>query len=457
MRGSRKLALAGLGLAAVLVAAAKKPGVVVRAPKSVPDVDDSIGETLGELFAEGLQGSDAFGSLVTERDIAAMLRAERSRQMLGCEEGSSCLAEMAGAIGAEFLSLLDVSKLGDSMVIGARLIEMQGAKVLFRRTRTFKNLDAAGEIVRELAMGAAAAARQTRSGAVVAMLPPGTPLPAGDHSPHPRAAAIANDAVTGGNVAEETDLARRAQAAVAHRDDAMRLRAAAEQASAQTESERAKKLAEYTPDMALVPEGEFFVGCNSQSDNECLDNERPGRRVFLPAFKIDMHEVALKDYEQCVDAEACSAADEEGYGCVYGTWFRGDRPVNCVDWKQARAYCQWKGRRLPTAREWEKAARGPDGRVFPWGNEPGQEPPAAVAPLVEDLLPVGSNAKGASPYGVLDMAGNVAEWTGSTYDERRFEYRGGGYMSPIKYARASDRHRAEIGTRKPDLGFRCAL
>jgi len=174
---------------------------------------------------------------------------------------------------------------------------------------------------------------------------------------------------------------------------------------------------------------------------------------------------------------------------------RLDHPINCVDWSQAQAYCQWVGGRLPTEAEWEYAARGNDGRKYPWGNDPpsaerlnacGAECVAMAkrelgldwGPLYpeadgwESTAPVGSFPRGASPFGVLDMAGNVGEWTTDWYGQYAKDDvtdpvgprtgsartdRGGGWYSRREHSiRTSLRYWAGPVIRSSNVGFRCA-
>jgi formylglycine-generating enzyme required for sulfatase activity len=174
--------------------------------------------------------------------------------------------------------------------------------------------------------------------------------------------------------------------------------------------------------MVYVPAGEFIMG-SAASDGVAQDDEKPQHKVYLDAFWIDKTEVTNAQYKKCVAAGVCKASR-----CADDPRFNGDaQPVVCVSWDDATAYVQWAGGRLPTEPEWEKAARGTDGRLWPWGNawdagkvnseEQGLGKPTAV----------GSYPAGASPYGALDMAGNVWEWVADWYD--------GGY-----YARSPGRN-----------------
>jgi formylglycine-generating enzyme required for sulfatase activity len=212
--------------------------------------------------------------------------------------------------------------------------------------------------------------------------------------------------------------------------------------------------------LVLIPAGEFLYGCNDDLDLSCGPTEAPGRRVGMGAFRIDRTEVRVNEYAACVSAGSC-APPAAGGDCNWGVPERGDHPVNCVDRRQASAYCAWVGKRLPTEREWEKAARGSDGRLYPWGNS---DPSCEVAVIADagsagcgraSTSPVASLAEGRSPFGLFDMAGNVLEWTASD-DGGTSIVRGGSWRGDAAPARASSRERAPSGARDPRIGFRCA-
>ncbi|MEP6651961.1 MAG: formylglycine-generating enzyme family protein [Myxococcales bacterium] len=193
------------------------------------------------------------------------------------------------------------------------------------------------------------------------------------------------------------------------------------------------------------------------------EDERPVRTEVLPAFAIDKTEVTRVAYAACVRARRCRPVPAEMAGPV-GT--DALVPVTGVSWFDARDFCAFAGGRLPSEAEWEKAARGTDGREFPWGAEPacaranwgnfdGEGPCAAHNPGFP--VAVGRYPEGASPYGVLDMAGNVWEWVADRYgeDPRRRVVRGGSCCSYFVPPRAPNRNAWAPEYRDSDLGFRC--
>ncbi len=155
-----------------------------------------------------------------------------------------------------------------------------------------------------------------------------------------------------------------------------------------------------------IPEGKFLMG----DVNETNGKDSPAHIVYLDAFWMDQIEVTNGMYEKCVKVGGCTTPTIN-FNPYYGKWVYRDYPVVYVTWFQADEYCQWAGRRLPTEAEWEKAARGIDGRPYPWGNTP---PNPRLANFDLGLRGEAISAYryplGASPYGVLNMAGNVREW-----------------------------------------------
>jgi formylglycine-generating enzyme required for sulfatase activity len=163
-----------------------------------------------------------------------------------------------------------------------------------------------------------------------------------------------------------------------------------------------------TPGMIAIPAGMFVMGCSAAS---CLTDEAPVRRVTLSAFEIDRIEVPVASYNGCVAAGQC---DPE-----LGTESRGDRAQSRVTWFDADSYCRFRGKRLLTEAEWERAARGVEDRHYPWGNTPDPDCAHAVYDMChaggDAIAVVASHPAGATPDGVLDLAGNVMEWVGDWY------------------------------------------
>ncbi len=229
-------------------------------------------------------------------------------------------------------------------------------------------------------------------------------------------------------------------------------------------------------EMLLIPSGEFTMG---SSDNEIVDiinkfggkakpvwykNETPKKKVFVKDFYIDRYEVTNVQYRRF----------KKDHIIPFG---RENHPAVNVNWEEANAYCKWLGKRLPSEEEWEKAARGTDGRQFPWGKDFDkakantqasglggevrvgsykEETTAALFP--GGTLPVGSLEAGKNPYGVYDMSGNVWEWTDAWYDkEKRLRIlKGGSWIAPPISARSAVRLADSPFVMSNDYGFRCA-
>jgi formylglycine-generating enzyme required for sulfatase activity len=224
-------------------------------------------------------------------------------------------------------------------------------------------------------------------------------------------------------------------------------------------AERRQAQAPVRADRLPVPAGVFTQG-SAKGD----DDERPVRSHALRAFAIDRTEVTRANYAGCVAARRCRPIPPALAG---PTGADGNLPVTGVSWSDARDYCRFAGGRLPTEAEWEKAARGTDGREFPWGNEAlcdranwgnfeGEGPCAAQNP--GHPVAVGRYVGGQSPYGAEDMAGNVWEWVDDKHedDPKRRVVRGGSCCSYFVPPRAANRNAWAPEHRDQDLGFRCA-
>jgi len=227
--------------------------------------------------------------------------------------------------------------------------------------------------------------------------------------------------------------------------------------------------------MVLIPEGEFKMG-SSESDANSGEDEKPQHQVYLDAYWIDRIEVTNGMYKLCIRANACKSP-EQTRSKTRISYFdnRGydDYPVIYVSWEDALAYCQWVTRRLPSEAEWEKAARGKNGHIYPWGDTSPNPSLANYNNQIGDTSITGFFTSGVSLYGALDMAGNVAEWVGDWYDEYYYnekvfsnpfgpaqgEYRvlrGGSWFNKSSAIRTAFRLWNLPAIRSDSIGFRCA-
>jgi len=160
-------------------------------------------------------------------------------------------------------------------------------------------------------------------------------------------------------------------------------------------------------DWVDVPAGEFLMGSDPAVDPNADTDEMPQHPVYVDAYRISRHEITNGQYERCVRAGVCRVPGNRTY---YDDPDYADHPVVYVDWYDARDFCTWVGKGLPTEAEWEYAARGPEGHIYPWGNDPPTCERAQFGECEGNTVPVGSLPDGASWCGAEDMAGNVWEW-----------------------------------------------
>jgi formylglycine-generating enzyme required for sulfatase activity len=221
-------------------------------------------------------------------------------------------------------------------------------------------------------------------------------------------------------------------------------------------------------DMAVVPAGEFTMGSPAGDSDE-----QPAHRVYVDAFSMDKYEVTVGQYAAFLQAKG---VDPPSDWKTMNQPAHQKRPVANVDWAEADAYCKWAGKRLPTEAEWEKAARGTDDRIYPWGNDAPTPLRANYGKTEWDnhgvLAPVGTLEDGKSPYGIYDMAGNVWEWVSDWYDYNYYKIsppqnpkgpssggtkviRGGSWHNNARALRSANR--SLISPTDQGLnGFRCA-
>jgi formylglycine-generating enzyme required for sulfatase activity len=241
-------------------------------------------------------------------------------------------------------------------------------------------------------------------------------------------------------------------------------------------------------EMILIPAGEFIMGSDKKVDRNAYQAEFPQRRVYLKAYEIDKFEVTTVQFLKFVLAHDMPPLIDWQYDGGNFQETMSSHPVMHVSWDEADAYCRWAGKRLPTEAEWEKAARGEDGRIYPWGNQmaglsranygrTGLSGPVRDRPerllLYPPIISVDKYDNAVSPYGVFQMSGNVAEWVADWFDRTYYatapdkdpmgpekgtqrSFRGGSWIDSTPSVRAAQRNGTDPNTRMNWLGFRCA-
>lgn len=238
--------------------------------------------------------------------------------------------------------------------------------------------------------------------------------------------------------------------------------------------------------MVWIPAGEFLMGSNpdhvQQAAEWCkcgarqFEDELYMRQVQVQGFYIDKYEVTNRQFQVFADATGYRTdAEKKNEARTWRTEYTAGKeshPVVWMSWNDAQAYCQWAGKRLPSEAEWEKAARGDDARLWPWGNNWDNKRLNAGEGGRKTTTPVGDFANGASPYGVMDMAGNVWEWVNDWYGAAYYQsgvnsdpkgpgegadrvLRGGGFNNGLHDVRVANRHKGGQSGYAPDHGFRC--
>jgi len=223
--------------------------------------------------------------------------------------------------------------------------------------------------------------------------------------------------------------------------------------------------------LLYVPASNFTMGIDNGNPDE-----KPVHIVYLDSFWIDRTDITNKMYALCVNAGVCKTptTSSNTHSSYYGNSQYDNYPVISVSWHDATAYCKWADRRLPTEAEWEKAARGTDGKIYPWGNSAPDNTLLNYNLNVGDTTAVGSYPKGASPYGALDMAGNVWQWVNDWYGDIYYQnspasnplgpdsgqfrvFRGGSWLNAKYNIYSVVREWAYPASSSPSMGFRCAM
>ncbi|MED5580315.1 MAG: formylglycine-generating enzyme family protein [Nitrospinota bacterium] len=251
--------------------------------------------------------------------------------------------------------------------------------------------------------------------------------------------------------------------------------------------------------LVFIPSGSFVIGSNNGDGDE-----RPKRQIYVNSFWIDQHELSVGKFARFViQTRHQTTAERKGWSWVWDSslkkgkgWWRKekgvnwkkpqgissdwkkmpDQPVSHVTWFDADSYCKWAGRELPTEAQWERAARGDEERMFPWGNERNAKNAnlKGTKDGFDGVSPVGSFPQGASVFGVLDMSGNVWEWVSDWYASTHYQkmklknpsgplkgkkkvIRGASWGSKLLWSRVSNRYSRNRNYRNNKIGFRCVL
>lgn len=241
-------------------------------------------------------------------------------------------------------------------------------------------------------------------------------------------------------------------------------------------------------EMVRIPVGPFLMGSDKKVDRNAYPAELPQRTIHLDAYEIDQFEVTTVQYLKYALAKDLPPLIDWQYDGGNFQETMASHPVMHVSWADADAYCKWAGKRLPTEAEWERAARGEDGRIYPWGNQPaglsranfgrtGLSGPVRDRPerlvLYPPIISVDKYDNAVGPYGTFQMAGNVAEWVADWYDKDYYKtapdrnpkgpengtqksFRGGGWIDSTPSVRGAQRNGTDPSTKMNWIGFRCA-
>jgi formylglycine-generating enzyme required for sulfatase activity len=296
--------------------------------------------------------------------------------------------------------------------------------------------------------GAAGDQTPTATFTPVKIIPTDTPVPPPTLAPTPNPTLAPTSPVEVATSEQEAETGAQAETEVEP------------EAEAQPEAEATEESG-----MVAIPAGEFVMG-SGQGD------EDPAHTVVVDAFEIDIFEVTNAQFAQFVEETGYQTnAEKSNDPSPWSAYFQDGKesyPVIKVSWNDAKAYCEWAGKRLPTEAEWEKAARGTDERIYPWGDDWDVAKVNSKESGFRGPVMVGSFPEGSSPYGIKDMAGNVWEWTGDWYQgypqttfnsnyfgETYKVLRGGGWFSEQEEVRTTQRNANSPDAANDDIGFRC--
>ncbi len=225
-------------------------------------------------------------------------------------------------------------------------------------------------------------------------------------------------------------------------------------------------------EIVYVPAGEFLMGSAESDSNREPGSEEPQHTVFLGPYWITRTQVTNAMFAACVSTGVCTYSVGHDRNPNYLNPLFAEHPVVYISWHMAQTYCEWTGGRLPTEAEWEKAARGPDGQRFPWGEDMARIKFVNANNEIGNTTAVGTFPYGISYYGALDMGGNVREWVADWYDPDYFNHspaanplgpetgekkvlKGASYRDPWRYSRAANRLAHEPASPGDVRGFRC--
>lgn len=485
--------VAGLLLTVLLCApaGAQERPKKVYVPNPTGDVSDKVGAVMASEVSAALmkRGIQAF----TYANLKEQLKQEEYKEILQCEKDSRCVDELVAGFGVATRIFTQMTKLGRKSYHLELSLETKG-RFKNKVTRKAKNdEDGLGDVAANMALellGLEEASGGTGSNGSTydELMRKAKELEADKTHVDEKQAEIEREWKKVLDVAALDSLPKEDRLefirAFLNRHSGGNPFASKAQHLLEIVAERSASASASTPrgDMVLISAGSFMMGCNGLVDGQCEDDELPYHEVYLGTYHIDRHEVTVAEFRLCVDAGGCAPGNHRTNSvsqyCNSGHPERDDHPMNCVEWLGAADYCKWAGKRLPTEAEWEKAARGTDGRQYPWGDE---EPSCDRAVMSDGgfgcgegrTWPVCSKESGNSPYGLCDVAGNVWEWVADLYGPDYYELsvsenpmgpssgtsrltRGGSWNFLPKNLRTSFRGSAAPVFKHAGLGFRCA-